>query len=100
MQSIDYYGRSPLQLAQSKLKLLHRGLTNEDSRKVKEEVCQVIEMMLAYLHKRGQESEAELLGAFSSRLTLSNTREEVETGVRDLLASLADLSIEQSVSKV
>ena len=94
--SIDYYGRSPLQLAQSKLKLLQRGVANEDSKVVKEEVCQVIDMMLAYLHKRGQEIEAELLGAFSSRLTLSNTREEVETGVRDLLASLASLTLEKS----
>ncbi|KAJ9591173.1 hypothetical protein L9F63_002290 [Diploptera punctata] len=96
VRSIDYFGRSPLQLAQSKLKLLQKGVTNEDSNLVKEEVRQVIEMMLAYLQKRGQEIEAELLGAFSSRLTLSNTREEVETGVRDLLASLASLSLEKS----
>ncbi|XP_069701388.1 ankyrin repeat domain-containing protein 54-like [Periplaneta americana] len=95
----DHFGRNPLQLAQSKLKLLQRGAANsEDSNIVKEEVRQVIEMMLAYLHKRGQEIEAELLGAFSSRLTLSNTREEVETGVRDLLASLASLSIDKTAS--
>ncbi|PSN57762.1 hypothetical protein C0J52_00344 [Blattella germanica] len=85
-----------MQLAQSKLKLLSRGVSNEDSKAVKEEVQKVIEMMLTYLHKRGQEIEAELLGAFSSRLTLSNTPEEVETGVRDLLASLASLSIDKS----
>jgi hypothetical protein len=55
-------------------------------------------MMLTYLHKCGQDTEAELLSAFSSRLTLSNTREEVETDVRDLLAGLASLTLDKSVS--
>lgn len=99
MSSIDHFGRSPLQLAQSKLKLLQRGVAStEDSNLVKEEVQQVIEMMLTYLHKHGQETEAEFLGAFSSRLTLSHTREEVETGVCDLLASLANLSLNTYIS--
>ncbi|PNF30196.1 hypothetical protein B7P43_G08420 [Cryptotermes secundus] len=99
VSSIDYCGRSPLQLAHSKLRLLQRSAANtEDSKLVKDEAHQVIEMMLTYLHKCGQDTEAELLGAFSSRLTLSNTREEVETGVRDLLAGLSSLSLDKSVS--
>lgn len=65
---------------------------------LKEEVQQVIEMMYTYLYKRGQETEAELLDAFSSRLTLSHTREEVQTGMRDLLASLASLSLDKTTS--
>lgn len=99
VSSIDYCGRSPLQLAHSKLRLLQRSAANtENSKLVKDEAQQVIEMMLTYLHKRGQDTEAEFLGAFSSRLTLSHTREEVETGVRDLLAGLASLTLDKSVS--
>jgi hypothetical protein len=65
---------------------------------MKNEAQQVIEMMWTYLHKRGQDTEAEFFSAFSSRLTLSHTREEVETGVSDLLASLASLTLDKSVS--
>ncbi|XP_066992127.1 ankyrin repeat domain-containing protein 54 [Anabrus simplex] len=96
VRSSDYYGRNPLQLAQSKLKLLQRGHTDADSSRIKAEVQQVIEMMLAYLQKQGHDMEAELLNAFSSRLTLSQTKEEVETDVRDLLESLNNLSLSKS----
>ena len=51
-------------------------------------------MMRLFLQKRGQETEAELLSAFSSRLTLSETKEQVETQVRDLLDSLSGLSLD------
>ncbi|GLH14473.1 hypothetical protein R5R35_009265 [Gryllus longicercus] len=93
INSNDSYGRNPLQLAQSKLKLLQRGSNNEDSLKIKEEVQKVIEMMLTFLQKKGQDSEAELLNAFQTRLTISQTKEEVETGVRDLLDSLNNLNL-------
>jgi hypothetical protein len=99
VSSIDHCGRSPLKLARSKLRLLQRGAGNtEDSKLLKEEAQHVIEMMLAYLHKRGQNTEAEFLGEFSSRLTLSHTREEVETGVQDLLTTLSSLTLDKSVS--
>lgn len=65
---------------------------------MKEEVQQVIEMMFTYLYKRGRQTEAELLDEFASRLTLSHTPEEVQTGVRDLLASLASLSLDKSTN--
>lgn len=51
-------------------------------------------MMKLYLQKRGQASEAELLDAFSCRLTLSETKEQVETQVKDLLDSLSGLSLD------
>lgn len=51
-------------------------------------------MMIIYLQKRGQQTELELMSAFSSRVTLSNSKDEVETDVRDLLASLNNLSID------
>lgn len=53
-------------------------------------------MMRLFLQKRGQETEAELLNAFSSRLTLSETKEQVETQVRDLLDSLSGLSLDSA----
>jgi hypothetical protein len=102
VSSIDNFGRSPLQLAKSKLRLLQMNVpSTENSNMMKEEVQQVIEMMSTYLCKCGQEPEAELLDlldAFSSRLTLSHTREEVQTGVCDLLASLEGLNLEKSTS--
>nr|CAD7193592.1 unnamed protein product [Timema douglasi] len=96
----DYYGRSPLQLAQSKLKVLQQGKHFENSQHVKREVQQVIEMMQEFLQKQGQDVEAELLNAFSSRLTLSNTKEQVDSDVRDLLDSLTNLSINKDDTPV
>ncbi|XP_047111020.1 ankyrin repeat domain-containing protein 54-like isoform X1 [Schistocerca piceifrons] len=94
VSSLDLFGRNPLQLAQAKLKLLQRGSDNEDSKFIKGEVQKVIDMMMAYLQKKGQQMEMELLTAFSSRVTLSNSKEEVETDVRDLLASLNNLTLD------
>ncbi|GFG35178.1 hypothetical protein Cfor_12754 [Coptotermes formosanus] len=99
VDSTDHFGRSPLQLAQSKLRFLQRRLADtKDSQQVKDEAKQVVEMMLTYLDRCGQNPENELLRAFSSQLTLSHTQEEVETGVQDLLSSLESLSLEKSVS--
>jgi len=99
VDSTDHFGRSPLQLAQSKLRFLQKRLADtKDSQQVKDEAKQVVEMMLTYLDRCGQNPENELLRAFSSQLTLSHTQEEVETGVQDLLASLEGLSLEKSVS--
>ena len=55
-------------------------------------------MLREFLNRRGQDSEAELINAFSSRLTLSKTRDQVETQVRDLLASLPQLSLDDKKS--
>jgi hypothetical protein len=73
-------------------------MDSQDSQHVKDEAKQVVEMMLTYLGRYGQNPENELLRAFSSQLTLSHTQEEVETGVQDLLSSLENLSLEKSVS--
>lgn len=56
-------------------------------------------MMKLFLQKRGQEAEADLLSAFSSRLNLSETKEQVETQVRDLLDSLSGLSLDSISSR-
>ncbi|KAK3911381.1 Ankyrin repeat domain-containing protein 54 [Frankliniella fusca] len=119
--SSDLRGRSPLQLAQSKLKLLQEHMAREgtvtiyvkqegsrlaaqnknifsdipvyDNSFVANQAQQIVEMITLFLQKRGQESEAELLSTFSSRLSLSETKEQVGIQVKDLLNSLSDLSL-------
>lgn len=75
VSTLDNNGRNPLQLAQSKLKLIMQCAKseNEDALRVKKEVQQIIEMMTEYLQKKGQDVEAELLNEFANRLTLSQT---------------------------
>lgn len=65
-----------------------------DNAYVSNQALQIVEMMKLFLQKRGQEAEADLLSAFSSRLNLSETKEEVETQVKDLLDSLSGLSLD------
>jgi hypothetical protein len=69
-----------------------------DSQQVKDEANQVVEMMLTYLDRYGQNPDIELLRAFSSQLTLSYTQKEVQTGVQDLLACLESLSLGKSIN--
>ena len=92
---MDNHGRNPLHLAQSKLKLIasSKQQPTEDAIKVKMEVQQIIEMMLEYLQKKGQDVEAELLNAFANRLTLSQTPDEVDADVKSLLANLSSLTL-------
>ncbi|XP_046403001.1 ankyrin repeat domain-containing protein 54 isoform X2 [Ischnura elegans] len=98
VSSNDMHGRNPLKLAMSKLRLLKSLSSSKydgsDSHKIKLEVQQVIEMLQEYLNKRGRETEAELLTAFSSRLNLSSSPKEVDDEVRELLSSLNSLSIQ------
>lgn len=63
VSTLDNNGRNPLQLAQSKLKLIMQCAKsgNEDALRVKKEVQQIIEMMTEYLQKKGQDLEAELV---------------------------------------
>ncbi|KAJ9579830.1 hypothetical protein L9F63_004502 [Diploptera punctata] len=94
LRNIDNQGRSPLQVALLKLKQLQRGETNENSNLVTE-ARQVVEIMLLRLKKTGgQKIEAGIIGCFHySRLLLSHIK-EAETGVSDLLPTLANLSLE------
>ncbi|KAG8231693.1 hypothetical protein J437_LFUL007468 [Ladona fulva] len=103
VSSNDLHGRNPLKLAMSKLRLLKNLYSfnndsevtvNPDAQKIKMEVQQVIEMLQEYLNKKGRETEAELLTAFSSRLNLSSSQQEVDDEVRGLLTSLNSLTIQ------
>ena len=77
INSSDNCGRTPLNIAQAKLKLLQSN-TSTNSYQLKNEVLQVVEMMLIYLQRSGKNAEVDLLSAFSSRLNLHQTKEEVK----------------------
>lgn len=91
--SLDKYGYSPLQIAQKKLRML-QNCKGSDMLKVKEEVHNIVGMLLAYLQKQKDTSEqVETLSTFCSRLSLSNTSDQVQDDVKDLLANINSLSI-------
>ncbi|XP_015595220.1 ankyrin repeat domain-containing protein 54 [Cephus cinctus] len=91
--SSDAFGCNPLQLAQSKLRML-QNCRGSDMKKVKDEVHNVVGMLLAYLQKqRDARDQVEVLSTFCSRLSLSNTSDEVQDDVRDLLANINSLSL-------
>ncbi|KAK1135773.1 hypothetical protein K0M31_000347 [Melipona bicolor] len=92
---LDQYGYNPLHLAQTKLKLL-QNCKGEDLVKIKEEVQEIVTMLLAYLPKhKDTHKRIETLSSLCSRLSLSNASNEVQDDVKDLLANLDALSITQ-----
>lgn len=92
---LDQYGYNPLHLAQTKLKLL-QNCKGEDLVKIKEEVQEIVNMLLAYLPKhKDTHKRIETLSSLCSRLSLSNASNEVQDDVKDLLANLDALSITQ-----
>jgi len=92
VSSCDAQGRSPLHLAQSKLRLLTH-CKSDVCTSVKQTVLQVIEMLLAYFDKKNSSDEAELLNAFQTRLQISDTGERVSTEIQDLLNNLSTLKL-------
>ncbi|XP_015108409.1 ankyrin repeat domain-containing protein 54 [Diachasma alloeum] len=91
--SFDRHGYNPLQLAQTKLRMLQNSKSSEISQ-VKEEVHKVVEMLLAYLQQQKDVGvQIEALSSFCSRLSLSNTTDQVQDDVKDLLASIDSLSL-------
>ena len=90
--AVDKSGRSPLQLAQSKLKVLQASDGQEVSG-LKLQVLQVIEMMQVYLQRSGKHAAVDMLSSFTSRLHLHQTKEEVDVDVQDLLSNLSHLNL-------
>ena len=91
--SVDERGHNPLQLAQTKLKLFQNS-KGEDMMKVKEELHDIVNMLLVYVQK--QEHAHEKVQTFSNfyrRLSLSNTSDQVQDDVKHLLASLDALNL-------
>lgn len=90
---LDQYGYNPLNLAQTKLRLL-QDCKGKDMLKIKDEVQSIINMLLAYLQKyKDTHKDMETLSSLCSRLSLSNTSNQVQDDVKDLLANLNALSI-------
>lgn len=93
INSCDAQGRSPLHLAQSKLRLLSQ-CKNGVCTSVKQTVLQVIEMLIAYFDKQKDSTdEAELLNAFQNRLQISDNGDKVSTEIQDLLNNLSTLEL-------
>lgn len=91
--SSDERGRNPLQLAQTKLRLL-QSCKGSDMNKIKDEVQNVVSMLLAYLQRgRDASEQVEALSTFCSRLSLSSTSDQIQEDVRDLLANIDSLSL-------
>ncbi|KAL6265114.1 hypothetical protein P5V15_005204 [Pogonomyrmex californicus] len=90
----DTFGYNPLQLAKTKLRMLQRNCHTEDMIKIKDEMRNIISMLMVYLQKqKNMREQVETLSNFCSRLSLSNTSDQVQDDVKDLLANLNDLSI-------
>ncbi|XP_012283325.1 ankyrin repeat domain-containing protein 54 [Orussus abietinus] len=91
--SEDYHGYNPLQLAEAKLKML-QNCKGSDMNKVKEEVHNIVAMLFAYLQKQKAATEqVEALSSFCSRMSLSDTSDQVQDDVRNLLANIESLNI-------
>ncbi|XP_070161719.1 ankyrin repeat domain-containing protein 54 isoform X1 [Polyergus mexicanus] len=92
--ALDKYGYNPLQLAKAKLRMLRRNYSNKDMDKVKQEMHDIVNMLLAYLLKqKNMQEQVETLSNFCSRLSLSSTSDQVQDDVKDLLANIDSLSI-------
>lgn len=93
VSSCNAEGRSPLHLAQAKLRILTQCNKNV-SAAVKQTVLQVIEMLLAYFDKQKNSSdEAELLNAFQTRLQISDNSANISSEIQDLLNNLSTLEL-------
>ncbi|XP_014284937.1 ankyrin repeat domain-containing protein 54 isoform X2 [Halyomorpha halys] len=86
--SVDKLGRSPLQLAQSKLKILQKS--NVTDEEVKQQVSQVIELLLMFAHDG---PDTEKLSEARDRVKIAGSREQVDMELRSLLDNLESLSI-------
>ncbi|XP_015190823.1 PREDICTED: ankyrin repeat domain-containing protein 54-like [Polistes dominula] len=96
VHSLDKYGCSPLRIAQKKLRMMqdYSKPLREDMVKIKEEVHNIINMLMAYVQKqKDMADQVEALSGFCSRLSLSNTSDQVQDGVKDLLANIDSLNI-------
>lgn len=107
VRELDNNGRTPLNLAQSKLKLLqNRNESNQEMDSIKNEVAQVLEMMREYLSKTGKlgtpagppgsgnaAAVSDILDSFTRRLTLHQTKDDMNSDLQTLLDSLGNMQV-------
>lgn len=95
--SRDKDGVNPLQLAQEHLRLCQerfKGSNTDDMLKVKQEIYEIVHLLLTYLQKQKNSQEAvEALSKVYSSLSLSNTADQIQYDVKGLLANLNGLNI-------
>uniref|UniRef100_A0A1B6MV79 Uncharacterized protein n=1 Tax=Graphocephala atropunctata TaxID=36148 RepID=A0A1B6MV79_9HEMI len=93
VSELDRAGHNPLQLAITKFNLMKRSIMPHPV--LKEQVCQVIMMLTEYMkRKEGAERiDPELLNKFESLVRVSDSSEQVESNIRDLLNNLSSLSL-------
>jgi len=86
---------SPLQLAITKFNIIKRSVMPHPV--LKEQVAQVISMLTEYMrHKEGPSMDTEMLNKFESLVRVSDSSEQVENNIRDLLSNLSSLDISSS----
>ncbi|XP_076289126.1 uncharacterized protein LOC143213294 [Lasioglossum baleicum] len=95
--SRDMDGFNPLQLAQEHLRLCQerfKGTSVDDMLKVKQEIHEIVNLLLTYLQKQKNSQEAvEALSKVYSSLSVSNTVDQIQYDVKGLLANLDGLNI-------
>lgn len=93
VSSADRHGYNPLQLAETKLMML-QNCKGSDMNRIKDEVHNIVGMILMYLEKQKDTSaQIDTLTSFCSRISLSNTTDQVQDDLKDLLASIDSLSL-------
>lgn len=91
--SIDNHGHNPIQVAESKLRILQKYKA-PDFNRIKEEVHSITNMLLAYLEiQTDKNKEISELIDFSSKHSLSSNSDEVQDNVKDLLTKISFLNI-------
>lgn len=86
--SLDHHGYNPVQLAQSKLRLL-QVLKYMDTDKMKKDVQEVLTMLMTYFKRQNDAKQIETLSNVCSNLSLSNTSDDV----RNLIANIESLDL-------
>jgi len=98
LTTTDNNGRTPLQLAQSKLKILQRHNVQTDGiTRVKTEVNSILEMMAEYMKRVSDTSGnyEQLITSFSQRLNVHTSHSQLTNDLGNLLSDLATLTLQQ-----
>ncbi|XP_020283881.1 ankyrin repeat domain-containing protein 54 isoform X2 [Pseudomyrmex gracilis] len=97
IQAPDLRGKNPLNLAMTKLRML-QSYKNEDMIALRKEAYEITQLLTMHLKEKMQneakaQKQIEVLTDFCSRLSLSNTSDQVQDGVKDLLENINALDI-------
>ncbi|KAG8274130.1 ankyrin repeat domain-containing protein 54-like [Homalodisca vitripennis] len=93
VSELDRAGHSPLRLAITKFNLMERSIMSHPV--LKKQVFQVISMLTEYMNqKKGADHiDPDVLNKFEALVRISDSNEQVESNIRDLLNNLSSLSL-------